>query len=542
MHIVIRDDGPSVRSADIADHVECVVAGSSPECHAYLPDVRVAEQHFRLCRRDGETWWLEPCEILGDSPAGYTRLFVNAIEVTDPIPVKQNDEIHIARFRLSIFVDDAKSSAPRSNIMEAASKIREHPLPSGALVRGDAFAELTLPAGATMWLTSFSFMIHECLDLAALMTTSIHELTRRFRCRRIWLGMRRRAYGRLEFVESRYADGSTAGDPPRLETYEFRCTDRGQLILCPRSEDAGVESLMCVPLVATSGVLGMVYVESKENEPPFSEQDLGVLTAMATIIARQLELIAADQARLHEAIVAGELSFMRELQARMDPTNAPQWSGLQLAVYCKPGLDSAGDIYDVMRLPNGLASFLCGHVEGSPTHAALAMAEVRASFRMAGLHADPPHVLHRALNWLLFDPQAPTSLCSVGVIMNPKTGAMQFATAGRIGAVIVGNRGNLRSLVHPSAPNVGSTRDYVYNSAGGRLEEGETMVLFSPGCQTVRNAAGEALGKTTLLDALCDAFGQSASTVLDEFLSDLRDYFKEGRQPDDITIMVVHRE
>ena len=36
------------------------------------------------------------------------------------------------------------------------------------------------------------------------------------------------------------------------------------------------------------------------------------------------------------------------------------------------------DLYDVMRLPNGLAAFLCGNVTGSPTHAALAMTQLHS--------------------------------------------------------------------------------------------------------------------------------------------------------------------
>ena len=153
---------------------------------------------------------------------------------------------------------------------------------------------------------------------------------------------------------------------------------------------------------------------AKHDAPSYEEPDLEILTLLGAAIAKQLELAVRDLVRKQQAIEAGEWSFMRELQSKMDPTNVPQWDGLQLTVYCKPGLECAGDIYDVMRLPNGLAAFMCGHVVGTPTIAALAMAEVRASFRFAGLHSDPPHVIFRALNWLLHDPQCPASLCAVG--------------------------------------------------------------------------------------------------------------------------------
>ena len=542
MHIVIEDDNKNIRTTEVGNQVDCVMAGSSPTCHVYLPDVRVAEEQFRIRRTEEKVWWLERCEIPEGSPGGHTRMYVNALEATEAVQLKHTDEIAIARFRVKIFLEEVVANVPLAEVMEEATKLRELPLPAGSIIRPGALAEVTLPRRATEALTVFAFRVHECTELASLLSTAIAGVMEQFGARQVWMGARRHGYGRLEFIETRLSDGRTSGEPPRLETCNYRCAERGQFICCVQAEEPGIESVMCIPLVGEHSILGMLYVDNKADSVPYAEQDLDLLSVMGVAVTRQLELILRDQAKHQEAVAAGELSFVRELQSCMDPTNVPHWTGLQLTVYCKPGRDSAGDIYDVMRLPNGLASFLCGHVTGAPTTAALAMAEVRASFRIAGLHADPPHVLMRALNWMLYDPKHPATLSAVGLVMNPKTGAMQFATAGMIGAVVVGHRGTLRSLVQPSIPDVGSTSDFVYNSSAGRLQDGETMVLYSSGCLTVTDAGGQQLGQARLHEALSDGFGQPASAVLDELLSDLKAFFRKGRQPDDITIMILHRE
>jgi serine phosphatase RsbU (regulator of sigma subunit) len=374
------------------------------------------------------------------------------------------------------------------------------------------------------------------------MDRSIAEMMRLFDGRRVWMGARRNGYGRLEFVETLHMDGSTSGEPPNLETFEFRCADRGQILCIVQTAETQTESAMCVPLLTKRGILGILYVDNKAGAVPYGEQDLDMLTAMASIVARQLELIVEEQIRLQHSITAGELSFMRELQAKMDPATVPVWDTVQIAVYCKPGLEHAGDIYDMMRLPNGLAAFVCGHVGGSATHAAIAMAETRASFRIAGLHADPPHVLMRAVNWLIYDEKNPCAESCVGIVMNPKTGAMQYATAGDIGAVVVGPRGDLRPLTRPDVPEIGKIKDYAYTSDAGRLQEGETIVLFTPGCRTVTNTAGQALGDERFLEAVSDCVGQTASSAMDELLSDLKAFFREGQPPDDITVVMIHRD
>jgi serine phosphatase RsbU (regulator of sigma subunit) len=96
--------------------------------------------------------------------------------------------------------------------------------------------------------------------------------------------------------------------------------------------------------------------------------------------------------------------------------------------------------------------------------------------------------------------------------------------------------------VLPNVPQVGATKEHVYESAAGRLQEGETMVIFTPGCLTVTDRAGSPLGAERFLDSVADSFGQAASVALSDLLSDLKAFFQEGRQPDDITIMVMHRE
>jgi serine phosphatase RsbU (regulator of sigma subunit) len=299
---------------------------------------------------------------------------------------------------------------------------------------------------------------------------------------------------------------------------------------------------MAVPLITRRGRLGLIYINSAAESVTYDTPELDELCLYAALIARQLEAIVAEQVKLQEAIAAGELSFVREIQARMDPTNVPQWEQLQLAVYCKPGLDRTGDVYDVMRLPNGLAAFLTAHAEASATRAALAMAEVRAIFRMASMHADPPHVVLRALNWILHNQHDPCLLHCAVIVMNPKTGAAEYATAGRIGAMIVDQGGESRPLADPAIPPIGQRHDYALPSRPERLQDDETLVFYTPGCRTVADASGQPLGDHRVVQAFCDGFGQSAAEALDEVLSDLRAFFKDGRQSDDITLLVVHRD
>jgi len=259
------------------------------------------------------------------------------------------------------------------------------------------------------------------------------------------------------------------------------------------------------------------------------------------MVAAQVEAIAGGLAAQRERLVEGQTAFLREVQSRLDPTNVPTWSALQVAVYVRPGLEQAGDIYDITRLPNGLASVLIGHVKAKPTRAAMVMTKIRSAFRMGSLHADPPHILLKALNWLLHDERHPCEVDCLVLMINPKTGAMEYSTAGEVGAVVVERGGEARTLKNSGSPAVGSAKNVTYDRVSDRIETGDSLVLYSAGCATARDNQGQVLGRERFVETVCDGFGQPAAAALDGLLADLGGFLKNGEPLDDITILYLHR-
>ncbi len=532
MQVLVHDGHEVIRNLQFEDGA--VSIGSQADCAIYLPDMRVAMQQAVLVPIPGGGWMLDPVDL-------RYKTILNGRQVVTRTEVEHGDEIIISNFLLKVFHEyQADAEIAKTVIREEISRIRQYPLPPGSLLRKPN-EPFTIPCGAERQLARFGFELRECTDIAKLMELTLRTLLGVFDARLVWLGARRQDYGRLEFVEGRTAEGATSIEPPSLETYTYRCLERTQFIVVPHTDEEHTRSAMAVPLVSQRGRLGVLYVDSKPDSGIFDLGHLDLLCLYAAAVAVQLEAIVQEQIRLQEAIRAGELSFIREIQDRLDPTNVPQWDQLQFAVYCKPGLDHTGDVYDVMRMPNGLATFFVAHVSGPPTRTAMALVEMRAAFRVAALHADPPHVVLREINWLLGDDRSVCNAVACAVVINPKTGAAEYATAGGIGALVVDERGEPRPLADPALPELGTVRNFAYASKSLRIMPEETLVLYTPGALVVRNEQGEPLGQDRLTEALCDGFGIPASDALNNLLGDLGGYFKQGRQPDDITFVFMHR-
>lgn len=420
------------------------------------------------------------------------------------------------------------------------AKIRDYPLPGGSEVRKPD-AEVNPPDERRTALAEFAQRLAACANLAELIEATVDLLLPELSARMVWMGIRRESSGPLALVEARCDDGRGTRDLPQRDTFVYRCLIRHQAIRVPRCGEDDAQSVLALPILGRDGALGLIYVDSFRRKRILSEADLDFVTILSRRIAPRLETLISEESRQKQQLTADSLALLREVQSKLDLRTVPQWPELQVAVYRRPGLSRSGDIHDIMRLPNGLAALLIGHVDAEPVRAALGLVEVRSAFRIAGLHADPPHIQLKSLNWLFANNADPCQLNAAIVVINPKTGAAELCTAGRIGVLVIDSQGEVRRIDNADAPAVGSTRAFEYAPASRRLRAGETLVLFTDGCTTARNHAGETLGEKGFVEALSDGFGQPASAALDELLADLAPYFKDGRPPDDITLLLVHR-
>ncbi len=536
MRLLIRDGEVLIEAKRFEDNP--ITIGSGADCQIRLPDQRLLPNQLTLRPRDDGSWVAEPSE-------GGLPIALNGRPLFKPAKLQVADEIRLDAF--SIVVASEENGPVRSAVGTAtslppeAAKLRAHPLPSASVIKPPK-DPLQLDPGHTVGVAQFSSELRDVSDAHALLDRILGTMLLEFDSFYAYAGLRKNDYGVLEFVEGRNREGGSMEEPDLFDTYCYRCLERGQNILIPDEPMAGHGSAMVVPLASARGHLGIVYVARRSDQDEFTEVDLDRLILLAAMLGVQNERMLLDQIALETANSEGQLALLREVQSRMDPSSVPQWPGLQLAVWCKPGSQRAGDLYDLMRLPSGLATAIIASLSApDPLRCAMAMAEIRSAFRSAALHVDAPHTFIRMLNWMLLEDRVRCEMSIASFAMNPTTGELQHCTAGTIGAVVVDERGDSRDLAQPVAPPLGTVPNYAYEAQFDQLAPRETLMLFTKGTWTVTDESGSELGIDPVVDSIRDGFGQPASAALDDLLQDHAAYFKRGRAADDITIMLFHR-
>ena len=527
----LTDENPDIREVEY--HNTAVSIGSHSANTLQLPDTEIAAYHGLLLPLGQEQWVFR-----GTDPQAQTT--VNGQAVDGQVELDDGDVLEIGPFTLKLNLEaEPELVLPEARNLEELARIKDFPLPPRSEVRR-AEVDVTLTPERRAALVEFDTELRQTLDLARVLEVTLAMLLPQLGARTVWIGVRRKNIGPIEQMVGLNDQGPYTGEPHLWEAFQYRCLSRQQFISIPRTGQKDTQSMLAVPIITPHGALGLIVADTRKHRRVFDAHDLDFATMVASFVGAQLDVIHAGVAANKTELAGQQLALLRAVQDRLDPRNVPQWPHLQIAAFARPGEERGGDFYDIARLPNGLASVLVGHVEAETLRTARVMAEIRSAYRLACMHADAAHAQLRAMNYIEYDEQAACAAHLAIIIMNPKTGAAEYALAGDIRAAVIDARGNPRRL-ESGAPPVGTTKGYEYSGTRARLQPGETLAFYTAGCAAVRNAEGAELGEERLVEALCDGFGQPATAALAELLADLDPYLKAGTPPDDITVLLVHK-
>jgi serine phosphatase RsbU (regulator of sigma subunit) len=523
--------------SDVVCGREAVFIGSRDGCRVQIPDARIAAQQAVVYPEADGGWLVDQLDT-------RCELRLNGMVVTNRAELKNGDEIRLNEYSVRVYPEYEETAPARAAVgtsRGALERFAQSKLPFGSILKR-ADEPLTVQPEQLNAIGRMMVACSGCEQVEPLMEGALQTLLSTFAAQRVWMGIRRLNYGPMEYEEGRLLTGQPTDLPAIGGDLKPRILDRNQYVLVPVISKEDQTSVLAGPLLGPETTLGMVYLDSGDSGRRFDVRDLDFFCLNLHTIAYQLDAIFKNIARNRAAMLEGQVTVAHEVQTRLTPRKLPQSEALSFGAFREPGREHAGDIYDTLRLPNGQIALLIAHSMVTGALPSILMTQAQTAFRYAAMHQDAPNVYLRSLNWMLYDGQRDHPLDCFAATVDPETGQVRYAMAGHVGAFIVGQRGEERILgaTEPSE-SLGGAKNVVYPLLPEQLEPGESLVLFTPGVTTARNRQGEPFGEERFVDLLCDAFGQPASAMLKEMLTELRNFTEGGQQPNDITIIVAHR-
>ncbi len=276
--------------------------------------------------------------------------------------------------------------------------------------------------------------------------------------------------------------------------------------------DRPLRRALCAPLLLDGRAVAFLYLDSQRAErrghsdaPTF----VHALASMAALALSNLRRLDAERAR---AILAADIERAREVQRRLLPDDRAPIGGLRHALHMHPGRSVAGDIADVIALPDGSVAALLGDVSGAGLGAGLVMASVQSFLRAElGHHSDPARAVARLNRHLCAQASGGRFVTLWLGLFDAEAGRCRFVDAGHKHALLLSAQRQAEPVRAIGGIPLGIDVDAGFHAEELPFAAGSVVLLYSDGVTEQRDPGGRAFGLDGLLAAVAHAHTPEAA-------------------------------
>jgi serine phosphatase RsbU (regulator of sigma subunit) len=308
-----------------------------------------------------------------------------------------------------------------------------------------------------------------------------------------------------------------------------------------------LQSIMCVPLIEKDNVIGLVYVDSQQENKEFGEADAEVLESLAgqaavAIVNAKLYAEASDKERIRH-----ELTLGAKIQSDLLPKAIPPVDGLEIYGFMKPAKEVGGDYYDFIVHEGTKRSItICiGDVSGKGVGAGIVMAMARSALRSLVHREKVPTStlpLVQGLNVHLCGDIPRGMFMTLNVLnWSADERKLRYTPAGHEHILIY--RAEKRDVECIKAGGVacGVLKQMSAQMKEKELElgKGDVVLLYTDGVTECMNAKNEEFDLDRVIRVLKNRGNMSAKELCDYIYAALEEFRGQAEVHDDITLVAL---
>ena len=307
--------------------------------------------------------------------------------------------------------------------------------------------------------------------------------------------------------------------------------------------DLKIRSVMCVPLLTPDNkAIGILQLDTSDRRQ-FNEDDLDVLTAVASQAAISIQNASMLESLLERERLNRDLKIAEQVQKRFLPQDVPTLPGYEFFAFYQSTYEVGGDYYDFVPLPGDRMAMALGDVSGKGVAAALMMAKFSGDTRSCMLTENAPAPTATRLNGLLCaagieDKFITLSLC----VLDAPTRKLTLTSAGHTPVIIRRADGQAEEVGQGvSGLPLGVMEDSVYEETEVQLNPGDVVVIYSDGVTDARSPGDELYDSQSnhrLIKRVAQAAG-GPEAVGRAILQEIREFSAGHSQADDITLVCL---
>ena len=305
--------------------------------------------------------------------------------------------------------------------------------------------------------------------------------------------------------------------------------------------DQSIHSILCVPLMVKSELIGVVTSYNKKTRDGFTEEDQRLLAIIAGQSAQIIE-----NARLYEEekALAGmkeQIKLAAQIQQDLLPKAPPALPSYELAASSDAAQMVGGDYYDFIPVPRERWAVCLGDVSGKGLPASLLMANLQATLRgQTALDSPVGETISRS-NRLIYQSTDPEKFATLFIaILDEARHTLSFCNAGHENPILLRAGGSLDRLA-TGGMALGVLEDFPYQEGEASMGAGDILVIYSDGIPDAVNEFEHPFGEDRLIACIRESSAESAGEILRRVVAAVREHEQGADRIDDLTIIVVKR-
>ena len=236
-----------------------------------------------------------------------------------------------------------------------------------------------------------------------------------------------------------------------------------------------------------------------------------------------------------------EFAAAREIQQRLFPKEAPRVPGYDIAGASHPADATGGDYFDFFPIDPECLGIVIADVSGHGLGPSLLMAEARAYLRLVARGSGRPgEVLTRTQELLRDDLGRERFITLLFLRLLAAQRRLQFANAGHTAGVLIGQDGNVRTILGRTGRPLGRQGDTPYPSGNEvALEPGDILLLLTDGIEEAMRSDDEIFGMDRAVEVVRSRRDRPAAEIVEAVCTAAKGFSAPEPQTDDLTVVVL---
>lgn len=304
----------------------------------------------------------------------------------------------------------------------------------------------------------------------------------------------------------------------------------------------GLRSILCVPLKVKDEVRGVVYADNRFEAGIFTQADLDLLSAIASIAAISIENARLYQMAVEKGRMQRELQMAREMQTTFLPQEAPQVAGWEFASRWQPAREVAGDYYDFIPVGSDSLGLVIADVTDKGAPAALFMVFSNSIVRASVHPSMPPAVSISNANRLICAKSPNAMFVSlVYVLLDQHSGQVTYVNAGHNPPLYYQAASDRLDRLTRTGMVLGIDPETPFTERSLELRPGDFLLLYTDGLIDAIDAQGQEFGMDRLERLVHANRHTSAEEIVTRIEEAIVDHAGDSPPFDDITLLLVKR-